>query len=67
MLSVCYTKKGGQLVFGYLHDLLAVVWVDHFAFVVPSIQHLEVTPVLVDGLLFGSFPLRSEIGFADPV
>lgn len=35
----------------YLSDLLAMVWVDGVAVVAAAVEHLEVTPILVHGLL----------------
>jgi hypothetical protein len=51
----------------YLTDLLTVVRIDYPPLVGPSIEHFEVSPVLVDGFPLRAFASRQKVRLADPV
>ncbi len=56
-----------RLLVGYLSDLFAVVWIDDHSVVTAAVEHFEITPILVDSFLLGSFPSLLQVFFADPM
>ena len=50
----------------YLNDLVSIVLV-HIDAIYPPIEHLEISPVLVDSLSLSILPLLRQISLTNPV